>query len=62
MLIVGERHLTSVLVEYAEHYNHHRPLGKRPPNPLPQVIDHTAARVQRRPILSGMINECKQAA
>jgi transposase InsO family protein len=65
MLIVGERHLTSVLAEYTQHYNGHRPhrsLGQRPPNPPPQVIDLTAARVQRRPILSGLINEYKQAA
>jgi len=65
MLIVGERHLTSVLAEYAEHYHGHRPhrsLGQRPPNPPPQVIDLTAARIQRRPILGGLISEYKQAA
>jgi len=65
MLIVGERHLTIVLAEYTEHYNGHRPhrsLGQRPPNPPPQVIDLTAARVQRRPILGGLINEYAQAA
>ena len=53
MLIVGERHLTKVLTEYTEHYNghrQHRSLGQRPPNPPPpQVVDLTAARVQRRP-------------
>src|SRR3954467_14711980 len=60
ILIVGERHLTTVLTEYTAHYNEHRPhrsLNQRPPNPPPQVVDHTAARVQRRPILSGLINE-----
>jgi putative transposase len=66
MLIVGERHLTKVLTEYTEHYNGHRPhrsLGQRPPNPPPpQVVDLTAARVQRRPILGGLINEYTQAA
>jgi putative transposase len=65
MLIVGERHLTSVLTEYTDHYNSHRPhrsLGQRPPNPSPQVVELTAARVQRRPILSGLINEYSQAA
>ncbi|GAA4263574.1 hypothetical protein GCM10022255_109350 [Dactylosporangium darangshiense] len=65
MLIVDERHLTSVLAEYTEHYNRHRPhrsLGQRPPKPPPQVIDLTAARVQRRPILGGLINEYAQAA
>ena len=58
MLIVGERHLTKVLTEYTEHYNGHRPhrsLGQRPPNPPPpQIVDLTAARVQRRPILGGL--------
>jgi transposase InsO family protein len=65
MLIVGERHLTSVLAEYTEHYNGHRPhrsLDQRPPNPPPQVVDLTAVRVQRRPILGGLINEYEQAA
>jgi putative transposase len=65
MLIVGERHLTSVLVEYTEHYNSHRPhraLDQRPPNPRPPVVDLGAVRVQRRPILGGLINEYTQAA
>ncbi|WP_327004296.1 integrase core domain-containing protein [Dactylosporangium sp. NBC_01737] len=65
MLIAGERHLASVLTEYTEHYNGRRPhrsLGQRPPNPPPQVVDLTVARVQRRPILGGLINEYTQAA
>jgi putative transposase len=65
MLIVGERHLASVLTEYTEHYNGHRPhrsLGQRPPNPPSQVVDLNAARVRRRPILGGLINEYSQAA
>jgi hypothetical protein len=65
MLIVGERHLTTVLSEYTRHYNGHRPhrsLGQQPPNPAPQVVDLNAARVHRRPILGGMINEYSQAA
>jgi transposase InsO family protein len=65
MLIVGERHLAAVLNEYTSHYNGHRPhrsLGQRPPNPPPHVVDLTAARVHRRPILGGLINEYSQAA
>lgn len=65
MLIVGERHLTKVLTEYTAHYNRHRPhrsLEQRPPNPPTTVIDLNAARVRRRPILGGMINEYSQAA
>ncbi|SCF03176.1 Integrase core domain-containing protein [Micromonospora coriariae] len=65
MLIAGERHLSSVLTEYIKHYNGHRPhrsLGQRPPNPPPQVVDLSSARVQRRPILGGLINEYSHAA
>jgi putative transposase len=65
ILIAGERHLTNVLTEYTKHYNSHRPhrtLGQRPPNPPPQAVDLNAARVQRRPILGGLINEYSQAA
>jgi putative transposase len=65
MLIVGERHLATVLTEYTRHYNEHRPhrsLGQRPPNPPSDVADLTAARVRRRPILGGLINEYSQAA
>src|SRR5438094_461202 len=64
-LIVGERHLTTVLTEYARHYNEHRPhrsLGQRPPDPPSQVADLTAARVRRHPILGGLINKYAQAA
>jgi putative transposase len=65
MLIAGERHLTAVLAEYVAHYNGHRPhrsLSQQPPNPPPHVVDLTTARVQRRPILTGLINEYSQAA
>jgi hypothetical protein len=65
MLIVGERHLVAVLREYVAHYNGHQPhrsLGQRPPNPPPHVVDLVTARVHRRPILGGLINEYSQAA
>jgi hypothetical protein len=65
MLIVGECHLVAVLREYVAHYNGHRPhrpLDQQPPNPQPKVIDLNAARVQRRPILDGLINEYSQTA
>jgi hypothetical protein len=58
-------HLTSVLTEYTARYNDHRPrrsLGQRPPNLPTQVVGLNAARVQRRPILGGLINEYTQAA
>jgi hypothetical protein len=65
MLIVGERHLAIVLARYTAHYNSHRPhrsLDQRPPTPAPHVVDLNAARVHRRPILDGLINEYSQAA
>jgi putative transposase len=65
ILIVGERHLTTVLTQYIDHYNEHRPhrsLGQRPPDPPSHVADLTAARVRRHPILHGLINEYSQAA
>ena len=65
MLITGERHLRVVLDEYVRHYNdhrRHRTLGQQPPNP-PEHSGHVdAARVERRPILGGLINEYAQVA
>jgi hypothetical protein len=65
MLIVNERQLATMLAEYTAHYNGHRPhrsLGQQPPNPAPHVVDLNTARVHRRPILGGLINEYSQAA
>jgi putative transposase len=65
MLIFGERHLRAVLTEYTRHYNQHRPhrsLDQRPPAPLPRVIDIQQARITRRRILGGLINEYSQVA
>jgi len=65
ILIAGERHLRIVLDRYIHHYNDHRPhqgLHQRPPNPpLPRLRD-LDARVKRRQILGGLINEYAQAA
>jgi hypothetical protein len=58
----------AVLGEYVTHYNVHRAhqsRGQRPPiaDELPApVIDLSAARVRRRKILNGAINEYSQAA
>src|SRR3954447_26836892 len=65
MLIAGETHLASVLREYTAHYNGHRPhrsLHQRPPNPSADVMRAATARVRRRPILGGLINEYSQVA
>ncbi|ABW16051.1 Integrase catalytic region [Parafrankia sp. EAN1pec] len=65
MLIVGERHLRSVLAEYAAHYNGRRPHRSRdlqPPRPDHPVADLSQERIKRRPVLDGLINEYKRAA
>jgi transposase InsO family protein len=65
MLIYGERHLRSVLGEYAGHYNRHRPhqsRQQRPPDQSHQASAPLDLPVQRRKVLSGVINEYYRAA
>jgi putative transposase len=65
MLIYGERHLRSVLDEYASHYNGHRPhqsRQQRPPDQDCQASPPLDLPVQRRKVLNGVINEYYQAA
>ncbi|ABW13842.1 Integrase catalytic region [Parafrankia sp. EAN1pec] len=65
LLIVSERHLTSVLGGYAEHFNTHRPhrsLGQHPPDSPPVVAPTLGFAVRRTRILGGMINEYRNAA
>jgi putative transposase len=65
MLIYGERHLRSVLGQYAAHYNGHRPhqsRQQRPPDQDGQVSPPLDLPVQRRKVLGGVINEYYQAA
>ncbi|MEU8876698.1 integrase core domain-containing protein [Streptomyces javensis] len=60
LLITGERHLRTVLNQYAEHYNAaraHRGLGLRAPDDDPNVIPLPGATVRRRQVLGGLINE-----
>ena len=65
MLIFGQRHLRTILAEFEAHYNGRRPHRSgqlRPPPP-----DHPAAylskkRINRRPVLGGLINEYERAA
>jgi putative transposase len=64
MLIFGERHLRSVLAEYARHYNGRRPHRGRqlhPPRPDHPVADLSQERIKRRPVLTGLINEYERA-
>ncbi len=65
MLIFGERHLRSVLAEYARHYNGRRPhrsRGLRPPRPDHPAADLSQQRIKRRAILGGLIHEYQRAA
>ncbi|MGO8888600.1 MAG: integrase core domain-containing protein [Streptosporangiaceae bacterium] len=65
MLISGERHLRLVLAQYEAHYNGQRPHRSRqlrPPRPDHPVADLSQERIQRRPVLGGLINEYGRAA
>ena len=65
MLIFGERHLRSVMAEYARHYNGRRPhraLQFQPPRPDHPRADLSQERVKRRPVLGGLLNEYERAA
>jgi putative transposase len=65
MLIFGERHLRTILAQYQAHYNGRRPHRSRqlrPPRPDHPVADLSQKRIQRRPILGGLINEYERAA
>jgi putative transposase len=65
MLIYDEQHLRTVLGEYADHYNGHRPhqsRQQRPPDHDTQVVLPLDASVQRRKRLGGVINEYYRAA
>jgi hypothetical protein len=69
MLILGRRHLETVLAEYVEHYNSHRPhrsLSQRSPSDhgsLPAPIDDiNPARVRRTDRLGGLVHEYRLVA
>jgi hypothetical protein len=65
MLIYGERHQQTALATYAGHYNGHRPhqsRQQRPPDHDMPVVMPPGAPVQRRKMLSGVINEYHRAA
>jgi len=65
MLILGERHLRSVLADYARHYNGRRPhrsRALRPPRPDHPIADLSRQRIRRQPVLGGLINEYERTA
>jgi hypothetical protein len=66
MLVLGRHHLQSVLTEYVDHYNGHRPhrsLGQAPPlQPAQQPMPVACGQVVRRDRLGGLSGEYSQAA
>jgi putative transposase len=65
MLIFGERHQRTILAQYETHYNGRRPHRSRqlrPPRPDHPAADLSQRRIQRRPVLGGLINEYERAA
>jgi putative transposase len=65
MLIFGAQHLRTILAEYETHYNGRRPHRSRqlrPPRPDHPVADLSQARIKRRPVLGGLINDYERAA
>src|SRR5262249_22297787 len=69
MLITGPRRLRAVLEEYAAHYSRHRPhraRGLRPPGSddvaMTAISGLAVARIRRRRVLGGLINEYQRAA
>ncbi len=65
MLIVGQRHLRTILAQYEAHYNGRRPHRSRqlrPPRPDHPPADRSYERIRRHPVLGGLINEYERAA
>jgi hypothetical protein len=65
LLLYGERHLRSVLSEYVDHYNAHRPhqaRGQRPPDQDEHVVVPMEGRIERHKVLGGAMNEYRRAA
>jgi transposase InsO family protein len=65
LLVLGERHLRTVMVGWERHFNTgraHRALDLRAPHDEANVIPFPAHRIQRTPVLSGLANEYHRAA
>ena len=68
-LITGPRHLCAVLDQFAGRYNKHRPhraQDLRPPDcddiTTAEIADLATARIRRRRVLGGLINEYERVA
>ena len=65
MMIFGQRHLRTVLAQYAAHHNGRRPHRSRhlhPPRPDHPAANLSHKQIKRRPVLGGLINEYERAA
>jgi transposase InsO family protein len=66
ILIINQRHATTVLSEYEHHYNYHRPhrsLDQAAPlRPLPQPATTEIGNVRRHYRLGGLLHEYQQVA
>lgn len=58
ILIINEAHLRRVLIEFIDYYNGRRPhQGLEQQSPIPRVTPVTTGKVERHPILGGIIND-----
>jgi putative transposase len=65
LLIIGRRHLESVLRIYTAHYNRERPhraLELQPPEPATVILRPHIGAIERRDRLGGLIHEYYRAA
>jgi len=65
LLLLGRRHLESVLRVYTAHYNRERPhraLALHPPQTAPAIARPNAGRIERNDLLGGLIHEYRRAA
>jgi putative transposase len=65
LLIIGRRHLETVLRSYTAHYNRERPhrgLALLPPEPATATQQQNTGKIERRDRLGGLIHEYHRAA